>query len=52
MGDRNVSRGGFDIGLMSTAMSIRNETNDRNAREAADGRGGRGHSKKQNPGKV
>ena len=41
-----VTRGGFDVGLMSKALSIRNETVDRNLREAAEEEERPAHGKK------
>jgi alpha-tubulin suppressor-like RCC1 family protein len=52
----SLSRGGFDVGLMSTALSIRNEGLDRNAREAAEQEerfhGQRAGKRRAQPGKL
>ena len=51
-----TSGGGFDVGLMATALSIRNDTLDRNANEERDveerGAGATRQGKKQSPGKL
>ena len=57
----NLTRGGFDVGLMTSALAVRNETLARNAEEAAEQEqqagpaarhGGGGGGRRQQPGKI